>query len=96
VHLLWWATRTGSTHRAGEVRDVGAQVLERVADSWVPDVGMAFGPGRPPSLQGTEMGLAVAWYAADLVGHADALGYEPRGVHRARPAVRLRRADDVE
>lgn len=95
VHLLWWAARTGSTHRAAEVREVGSQILERVVGSWVPGAGLPFGPGRPPSLQGTEMGLAVAWYAADLVGHADALGYEPRGVHRTGPAMCLKREDDV-
>jgi len=58
-------------------------------EAWVPGLGLPFAVGREPSLQGTEIWLAVAWYAADLLGEADALGYRPRGVHRPEPALHL-------
>ncbi len=89
VYLLWWARGTGSTHRRPAVDEVAAAVLDDALARWVPGAGTPFAPGLPPSLQGTEMWLAVAWYAADLLGRADALGYHPRGVHRPEPAVRL-------
>ncbi len=85
VHLLWWAGREGSAHRRTETEAVARSVLATALASWVPGEGVAFGRGLSPSLQGTEMWLAVAWYAADLLGHAGALGYRPRGVHRPAP-----------
>jgi len=39
-----------------------------------------------PSLQGTEMWLAIIWLLADVLGESGALGYRPRGVHRPEPA----------
>ena len=89
VHLLHWAVRTRPDHRRAEIADVARAVLETALAAWFPGRGLAFAPGREPTLQGTEMWLAVAWYAADLLGEADALGYTPRGVHRPGPAVRL-------
>ena len=88
VHLLWWARGTGSTHRRAEVSDVAAAILDDAVTRWQPGAGTPFAPRLPPSLQGTEMWLAVAWYAADLIDRADALGYRPRGVHRPEPALR--------
>lgn len=91
VHLLWWARETGSTFRQPAVAEVAAAILDDTLARWVPGGGTPFEPGRPPSLQGTEMWLAVAWYGADLLGRADALGYRPRGVHRPEPLLRLPR-----
>ncbi len=89
--LLWWARATGGQpqHRAPEVAEVAAAVLDDALARWVPREGTPFAPGRAPSLQGTEMWLATAWHAADLLDRADALGYRPRGVHRTEPALRL-------
>lgn len=89
VHLLRWARRTRPDHRQGEVSDFARAVLEATLGAWVPNRGLPFKAGREPSLQGTEMWLAVAWYAADLLSEADALDYRPRGVHRPDPALRL-------
>ena len=35
------------------------------------------------------MWLATTWYAADLLGLADELGYRPRGIHRPEPRLHL-------
>lgn len=32
------------------------------------------------------MWLSILWYAADLIGAAERLGYRPRGVHRPEVA----------
>ncbi|MGV8978384.1 MAG: acyltransferase [Cellulomonas sp.] len=85
VHLLWWAGSTGGVHRAPEVAETAAAILDDALARWVPGAGTPFAPDLPPSLQGTEMWLATAWYAADLLGRSDALGYRPRGVHRPEP-----------
>ncbi len=89
VHLLWWARAGGSAHHRPAVDEVAAAVLDDALARWTAGDGTPFAAGLPPSLQGTEMWLAVAWYAADLLGRSDALGYHPRGVHRPGPAVRL-------
>ena len=91
VHLLSWAGRTRPEYRRAEVSDVARAVLKATLRAWVPGRGLPFTAGREPSLQGTEMWLAVAWYAADLLGEADALDYRPRGVHRPEPALHLGR-----
>ncbi|WP_024287375.1 DapH/DapD/GlmU-related protein [Cellulomonas sp. KRMCY2] len=87
VHLLRWARDPGREHRRCEIEDVARSVLDTAVSGWVPGRGIRFDPRREPSLQGTEMWLAVAWYAADLLGVADALGYRPTGVHRPEPAA---------
>ncbi|MFC8921959.1 acyltransferase [Cellulosimicrobium sp. NPDC057127] len=100
VHLLRWARRCGAEgYRTDEVADVARAVLDGVLTRWSAD-GLAFAPSGPrrtrgdtasgvpegiPSLQGTEMWLATAWYAADLLGVADLLGWTPRGVHAPEP-----------
>lgn len=91
VWLLWWARATGGErrHRASDVAEAAAAVLDDALSRWVPGEGTPFARGLAPSLQGTEMWLATAWHAADLLNRADALGYRPRGVHRAGPALRL-------
>ncbi|WP_435737353.1 acyltransferase [Cellulosimicrobium sp. PMB13] len=100
VHLLWWARRCGADrYRTGEADDVARHVLDGIAARWTPE-GLAFAPegfrtargstasGAPdglPSLQGTEMWLATAWYAADLLGRSGVLGWVPRGIHAPAP-----------
>lgn len=91
VHPLWWAGLSRPEYRHAEVAGVARAVLDQVLAAWVPSMGVRFAPDREPSLQGTEMWLAVAWFAADLLGEADALGYRPRGVHRPEPALSLGR-----
>ncbi|MGV8964997.1 MAG: acyltransferase [Cellulomonas sp.] len=87
VHLLRWAGLTRPDLRRAEVAEVATAVLSTALAAWVPSFGLPFGAGRAPSLQGTEMWLAIVWHAADLLGRADALGYRPRGVHRPEPAL---------
>jgi acetyltransferase-like isoleucine patch superfamily enzyme len=87
LHLVR-AARPDLPHRPVDV--VAVAVLDLIVARWVPGRGVAFGPGREPSLQGTEMWLAIAWYAADLVGLADALAYRPSGVHRPGPMTDAR------
>ncbi|WP_129337907.1 acyltransferase [Cellulomonas endophytica] len=94
VHPLHRAARTARGYRTAEVRAVAEALLALAADGWRAGRGIAFAGGHEPSLQGTEMWLAVAWSAADLLGVADALGYRPRGVHRPGPALDLRRRGD--
>lgn len=89
VHLLHRGAAVLPDYRRGEVDDVARAVLEGVVDAWSPGLGIPFSPGLSPSLKGTEMWLATAWYAADLLGESDALGYRPRGVHRPEPAIGL-------
>ncbi|BDZ41466.1 hypothetical protein GCM10025865_07650 [Paraoerskovia sediminicola] len=89
VQLLWWSRRVDPDHRSGEVADVAAHVLDLATGAWVPGRGLPFAPGLEPTLQGTEMWLALAWYAADLIDRADDLGYRPRGVHRPDPLLDL-------
>lgn len=91
VHPLWLAGKqTG--HRRQEIKAWAQQQLVHALTRWVPGEGMAFsaspesGQNNLPTLQGTEMWLAIIWYLADLVGCAEALGYRPRGVHRPEPA----------
>ncbi len=100
VHLLGWARRCGADgYRAREVEDVARHLLDGIAARWSAD-GLAFAPAGSrtapggtvsrapegaPSLQGTEMWLATAWYAADLLGRSGLLGWTPRGVHAAAP-----------
>lgn len=98
VHLLWWAGRTGAAgYRAAEVAGVARLVLRTAREIWVDDEGAPFAPGgtemtlasradpRAPTLQGTEMWLATAWYAAALLGVAVPLGCTPCGIHRPHP-----------
>lgn len=98
VYLLWWARREGAAdYRTGEVGALAHDILVLASNVWHDGEGSPFAPGvteqqlasgadpARPSLQGTEMWLAVAWYAADLLGVAAALGYRPRGIHRPEP-----------
>lgn len=89
AHPLWWAGLTRPEYRRTEVASAASAVLDQMLAAWVPGLGLRFAPDREPSLQGTEMWLAVAWYAADLLGDAPALGYRPRGVHRPEAGLHL-------
>lgn len=98
IHLLWWAgSETDGGYRREEVGSVARPVLSGALAAWRDGEGAAFAPGGTQmvlasgadpagtSLQGTEMWLATAWYAADLLGVATELGYRPRGIHRPEP-----------
>lgn len=94
VHPLWLTRDSG--YRGEEVADLARRLLTDAVSYWVPGRGFGFQAPHPttasvaattPSLQGTEMWLAIIWYLADLVGLSDELGYRPRGVHRPEPAV---------
>jgi acetyltransferase-like isoleucine patch superfamily enzyme len=93
VHPLWLAGKQTDVGRADGER-WAAETLDRALALWVDGEGIAFapvgtGPRSAPGLQGTEMWLSVTWLLADYLGHSDALGYRPRGVHRPEPALRL-------
>ncbi|WP_285245987.1 acyltransferase [Pseudarthrobacter sp. efr-133-R2A-89] len=94
VHPLWLA-RKQTTHRGQDARDWAAAQLDQALSRWQSGAGMAFSASpensrdNTPGLQGTEMWLSIIWYLADLLGHSEALGYRPRGVHRPEPAMLL-------
>ncbi|MET4538822.1 acetyltransferase-like isoleucine patch superfamily enzyme [Arthrobacter bambusae] len=91
VHPLWLASKQ-TPHRRAEISSWAGSQLKQALGRWHPAEGMAFsaaeesGDQHLPTLQGTEMWLAIMWYLADLLGSAEALGYRPRGVHRPEPA----------
>ncbi|NED97428.1 acyltransferase [Phytoactinopolyspora alkaliphila] len=93
IHPLWLAGAQ-TQYRRAEAQTWARAQLDRVLGAWRPDAGFSFtlrdgaGFDGEPGLQGTEMWLAIAWYLADLLGCADALGYTPRGVHRPDSASR--------
>ncbi|MCL1899355.1 MAG: acyltransferase [Promicromonosporaceae bacterium] len=92
VHPLWLAGRQTS-HRQAEITATARRLLALALEMWQqtgfgfaqPGADRGAGPGSTPGLQGTEMWLSVIWYLADLLGHAAALGYRPRGVHSPDP-----------
>jgi len=94
VHPLWLA-RKQVTHREADIKAWAATQLDHALSQWHPGQGMAFSAAPEsaqqnlPGLQGTEMWLSIIWYLADLLGHSEALGYGPRGVHRPEPAFLL-------
>ncbi|TDD49289.1 acyltransferase [Kribbella antibiotica] len=91
IHPLWLA-RKQTSYGEQDARNWAEQQLDRVLDRWVDGEGFAFAPNGTddraiPGLQGTEMWLSVVWLLADYLGHSDALGYRPRGVHRPEPLI---------
>ncbi len=91
IHPLWLA-RKQTSYGEQDARRWAEEQLTRVLDRWVDGAGFAFAPNGTddraiPGLQGTEMWLSVVWLLADYLGHADALGYRPRGVHRPEPLI---------
>lgn len=101
AHPLWLCTRQlgndsrGDGYRAADIRAWAERQLAAILPRWHNGRGFGFGsgpagPGPEPGLQGTEMWLAIIWYLADLLGRADTLGYQPRGVHHPGPAHRAR------
>ena len=95
IHPLWLAAKQTDVGRA-EGNRWAEQQLTTILDHWVDGAGFAFAPNGTddqaiPGLQGTEMWLAIIWLLADYLGHSDALGYRPRGVHRPEPLVTTQR-----
>ncbi|SEJ00406.1 Acetyltransferase (isoleucine patch superfamily) [Arthrobacter sp. yr096] len=94
VHPLWLASKQ-TVHRRHDMNAWALTQLTQALGRWRAGEGMGFsaapesGSQHVPSLQGTEMWLAIIWYLADLLGCAEALGYRPRGVHRPEPAFQL-------
>ena len=89
IHPLWLLGRQCDYRRA-EIAAVAHAVLTAVIEDWVDGAGFAFDACEgQPGLQGTEMWLAIAYLAADVLGETDGLSWEPRGVHRLAPADRL-------
>ncbi|GAB3947039.1 hypothetical protein GCM10029976_075590 [Kribbella albertanoniae] len=91
IHPLWLA-RKQTSYGEQDARRWAEEQLARILDRWVDGEGFAFAPNGTddraiPGLQGTEMWLSVVWLLADYLGHADALGYRPRGVHRPEPLI---------
>lgn len=89
IHPLWLLARQTDVGRDTGKR-WAAEHLDKILGHWVDGAGFAFAPlasDTQPGLQGTEMWCAVIWLLADYLGHADALGYRPRGVHRPEPAL---------
>lgn len=94
VHPLWLCGQQ-TPYRQGEVKAWAATQLDRVLTRWVEGRGFSFdlepgaAPSGQPSLQGTEMWLAITYLLAEVLGQSQHLGYRPRGVHRLEPAWTL-------
>lgn len=85
AHPLWLARRQTS-YRSEEITGIARRLLDDALAAYVPGKGFGFARDDEPGLQGTEMWASIIWFLADLLGLSDALGYEPRGVHRPEPA----------
>jgi len=94
VHPLWLCGRQ-TPYRQAEVRAWAATQLDRVLSRWVEGRGFSFdlesssAPSGQPSLQGTEMWLAITYLLAEVLDQSQHLGYRPQGVHRLEPAWTL-------
>jgi hypothetical protein len=93
IHPLWLAARQTDFGRT-EGKIWAETMLSGILDRWVDGAGFAFAPDGTddrsiPGLQGTEMWLAIIWLLSDYLGHSDALGFRPRGVHRPEPLLEL-------
>ncbi|MDQ6419664.1 acyltransferase [Paenibacillus sp. LHD-117] len=90
VHPLWLCAK--QTHyRCDEIVPWARRHIDLVLCNWVPGRGFAFRLQEHEStgLQGTEMWLSILYLLSDLCGISDALGYEPKGVHRLDAAFSL-------
>jgi len=84
IHPLWLCLKQTS-HRRAEVEAWVRERLPIVLGCWQDERGFDFdlsNPAPAPRLQGTEMWLSIIYLMADILGCADMLGYQPRGVHR--------------
>lgn len=81
VHPLRLLAAT-TAHRRDEAMGVIERILLRLLPRWIGGEGFGFAPGQAPGLMGSEMGLSIVATAADALGAAALLGFEPRGVHR--------------
>ncbi|WUS73455.1 acyltransferase [Kribbella sp. NBC_01245] len=93
IHPLWLVGKQTAFGR-DQGRRWAEAALNRLLEQgrWVDGEGFAFAPYADdhraiPGLQGTEMWLSITWLLADYLGHSDALGFRPRGVHRPEPLV---------
>ena len=99
AHPLWLAGRQ-TAHRRDDVTRTARRLLRDALGHWVDGQGCGFQmqhrdtaglAATVPSLQGTEMWLAIVWYLADLAGLGALVDYRPRGVHRPEPDWHLPR-----
>jgi acetyltransferase-like isoleucine patch superfamily enzyme len=90
AHPLWLCGKQ-TEHRRAEVAAWAQGQLTRAVSGWVDDAGFSFelergdSPDTRPSLQGTEMWLAIICLLAELTGRTALLGFRPGGVHRMQP-----------
>jgi len=90
-----WLCGWQSGHRRHEAQSWAADQLRRIVAGWQTRRGFSFSlqGNEVASLQGTEMWLAILWYAADLTGRSALLRYRPRGVHRPEIALPRNNSD---
>lgn len=90
AHPLWLCGKQ-IRHRHGEIAAWAQEQLTRAVSGWVENAGFSFElehgdtPDSRPSLQGTEMWLAITCLLAELTGRTALLGFRPGGVHRMQP-----------
>lgn len=90
IHPLWLCLRQ-TDYRRAEIEAWAKRHIEIILRSWVPSQGFSFllSNRETAGLQGTEMWLSILYLLADVCGLSSSLGYEPKGVHRLEPALRL-------
>lgn len=90
IHPLWLCAKQTDYRRTEMVQWAQSQ-LNRVLSKWVDGRGFSFELEKSysPELKGTEMWLSIVWLLADICGLSNRLGYQPQGVHRPEPALRL-------
>jgi hypothetical protein len=78
-----------TSHRAPEIGQAVARLVQGLETRWQKDVGFAFSESEQPGLQGTEMWLSIAALAALRLGLADRMSFGLAGIHRFSPAMKL-------
>ncbi|MEO8204656.1 MAG: acyltransferase [Chthoniobacterales bacterium] len=87
VHPLWLCAKQ-TEYRKAEITEWMLRRLPLFLKKWHEGRGFAFHlepgstPESQPSLQGTEMWLAIVFLMAEYLGLSASLGYRPKGVHR--------------
>lgn len=84
VHPLWLGLRE-TRHRHDEALAVIEAQIPLIMGRWRDREGFGFAPHLQPGLQGTEMWLSTLYFAADALGAAGELTWQPRGVHASGP-----------
>lgn len=82
IHPLHFAKKF-TPYRKSEAEAWCVKMLPCFLDMWTQE-GFSFKKGGEPSLKGTEMWLSIIYLMCDYLGLKELLGYEPKGIHRAR------------